>query len=296
VVTRRRERSILVTGGGGFIGCHLIRRLSRRYQVYAMARRPLSVEPSQAVVADVRHFRWNGSPLPSSIDIVVHAAALTSHARCRAAPGEAFDANLRGTMNVLQNSIGRVRRFIFLSTGDVYPYREDPIDEEVQPEPSDVYGRSKLEAEVAIEPHRREISLLIVRPFHVFGTGMPSERMLPRFVRMISHGESAHCRPDGGPFLTLTHVDDFIRCIEVLIDSDFEGTLNVAGSDRLSVREIFETLSNRMRSDVRCEVRPSSREGNMIADRRRLIAVTGIDPPERFRTSCEELIEHERIR
>jgi nucleoside-diphosphate-sugar epimerase len=286
---------ILVTGATGFIGRHLVSALESEHEVIRLARRPSPILRSAAIIEDL------AAPIPidpdvvDRLDVIVHTAAMTSHADCQANPRSAIATNLRGTAKVVALARHHGARLIYLSSGDVYGYHDSPVDENSPPAPIDIYSRTKRWAERHVVTNLPACSVLILRLFHVYGPGMPSDRLLPRFVRMIASGEAGFCDPRGGPVLGLTHIDDVVRDIRRLLETDAAGTFNLGGDDALPIRDIFHLVANAMGSGVRCAVRQTPASGNLVADSRRLGAVTGQRPTTRFSHAIHEVVRHELL-
>jgi nucleoside-diphosphate-sugar epimerase len=147
-MTRAR---LALTGGTGFIGQHLLRELTRRgYQVRVLLRRPtmLPADCASAVIGDIARPQNMASAL-ADVDAVIHSAGLS-----RAASGMPEDdyrvLNTEATIGLARAAQrAGVRRFVFLSTIRAQAGPTDPraLTEEMEPQPTDAFGRSKLAAE-----------------------------------------------------------------------------------------------------------------------------------------------------
>jgi UDP-glucose 4-epimerase len=147
-MTRSR---LALTGGTGFIGQHLLRALTRRgYQVRVLLRRPtmLPADCASAVIGDIARPQNMASAL-ADVDAVIHSAGLS-----RAASGMPEDdyrvLNTEATIGLARAAQrAGVRRFVFLSSMRAQAGPTDPrvLTEEMEPQPTDAFGRSKLAAE-----------------------------------------------------------------------------------------------------------------------------------------------------
>jgi nucleoside-diphosphate-sugar epimerase len=147
-MTRSR---LALTGGTGFIGQHLLRALTRRgYQVRVLLRRPtmLPADCASAVIGDIARPQNMASAL-ADVDAVIHSAGLS-----RAASGMPEDdyrvLNTEATIGLARAAQrAGVRRFVFLSTirAQAGPSDARVLTEEMEPQPTDAFGRSKLAAE-----------------------------------------------------------------------------------------------------------------------------------------------------
>ena len=142
---------LALTGGTGFIGQHLLRELTRRgYQVRVLLRRPtvLPADCTSAVIGDIARPQNMASAL-ADVDAVIHSAGLSA-----AASGHPEDdyrvLNVEATIGLARAAQrAGVRRFVFLSTIRAQAGASDPrpLTEDMEPRPTDAFGRSKLAAE-----------------------------------------------------------------------------------------------------------------------------------------------------
>jgi nucleoside-diphosphate-sugar epimerase len=147
-VTKAR---LALTGGTGFIGQHLLRELTRRgYQVRVLLRRPtvLPADCTSAVIGDIARPQNMASAL-ADVDAVIHSAGLSA-----AASGHPEDdyrvLNVEATIGLARAAQrAGVRRFVFLSTIRAQAGASDPrvLTEDLAPQPTEAFGRSKLAAE-----------------------------------------------------------------------------------------------------------------------------------------------------
>jgi len=162
------QKSILITGGTGFLGVHLARYfLQKKFVVTLLDIAPLTASDLlgkvTVIMCDVRdkkklleHF--------SNIEYVIHAAAALPIQRSKKV---IFSTNIEGTKNVLQVSLSqKVKRVIFISTTAVYGVPKHLPEEEDDPlDPIGYYGKSKVEAEKLCRRYEKKgLSINIIRP------------------------------------------------------------------------------------------------------------------------------------
>lgn len=194
---------ILVTGGCGFVGSRLVRRLvDQGSDVVVVDDFSLGVPENlgpalghaQIVGMDIR----DGDPLRDAFaalrpQIVIHLAALHFIPACNADPKRCLDINVGGTQAVLDASAAAsVDTVVLASTAAVYAPADDPHAEEATIGPDDVYGISKLVTEQIGELfHRRTaISVGAARLFNVFGPGETNPHLIPVILRQAQAGAS----------------------------------------------------------------------------------------------------------
>ncbi|MBE0665773.1 MAG: NAD(P)-dependent oxidoreductase, partial [Candidatus Aminicenantes bacterium] len=139
---------ILVTGGTGFIGSHLIRELLKdsRNQVYALIRddSKLASFDFKNDITAIRGDLFRSEPFPANIELVFHLAALTKIV----SPQEFIHINHEGTLSLLEKlkPLKNLQKVILLSSlAAAGPNREQPVlREEMPAQPISLYGKSKL--------------------------------------------------------------------------------------------------------------------------------------------------------
>lgn len=225
----------LVTGGSGFLGVHLLRRLSRR----GIAARSLDLEPLElrlpqveAIVGDVRDEAVVRQAL-EGVEVLVHAAAALPSG------GNLEEVNRAATARLAQLARkAGVRRSVFVSSGVVYGIQPPPVAETAVPRPCEAYGRSKLAAErawLAAAP-----APLVLRPSAFIGP----ERLgvFGILFRWIREGRRIYVLGDGGNRYQLLDVADLVRAIELASERPADGVLNVGGRISGTVRADLEKL------------------------------------------------------
>jgi nucleoside-diphosphate-sugar epimerase len=165
---------VALTGATGFIGRHLLRELPKRgYKVRVLLRRPTMLPPeaSGAVVGDLAAPR-NMSNALAGVDAVIHSAGL-AHAMSGLPEDDYRAINTEATVRLARAAArAGARRFVFLSSirAQSGPASSEVLTEELDPRPTDAYGRSKLEAERGLR--EVDIDWVALRPALVYGPGV----------------------------------------------------------------------------------------------------------------------------
>jgi nucleoside-diphosphate-sugar epimerase len=238
---------ILVTGGTGFTGSHLVRDLiARGNRVQVLTRSaergrkilPHDVELFEGDVADADAVRR----AMSGVEIVYHLAAAFREAGIR--DRRYWDVHVQGTRNVLEAaSTAGVARVVHCSTVGVLSHIAHPPADETWPHsPGDIYQETKSEAEqlaLQLAPELG-VSLAVARPTPIYGPG--DERLLKLF-RLIARGRFVMLG-SGKPFYHMIHVDDLVRGFELLAEHPAaEGEIFIlGGADYKSLDELAELI------------------------------------------------------
>ncbi|MCD7443358.1 SDR family oxidoreductase [Streptomyces lincolnensis] len=250
---------VVVSGGGGFLGSHLCEALLRRgdsvrcldnFTSSSSANvAPLLREPGfECIPCDVTvPFRVSGS-----VDAVVHLASPASPFDYCRLPLETLAAGSRGTENMLRLAVRHRARFVLASTSEVYgDPRVHPQDEDywgnVNPiGPRSVYDEAKRFAEALTMAYRRSqgTDAGIVRIFNTYGPRMRAHdgRVVSTFIRQALRGEALTLFGDGGQTRSFCYVDDMVRGLVAMIDTDQPGPFNLGNPGERTVRELAELV------------------------------------------------------
>jgi nucleoside-diphosphate-sugar epimerase len=250
----------LVTGGGGFIGSHLVERLLREgrdvrvLDNFATGRRanllPLEGE-FELIEGDIQSYERAHNAV-RGCELVFHLAALPSVPRSIQDPLTSTASNVTGTLNVLLAARDEgVRRVVFASSSSVYgPQPEYPQREEAAARPISPYGVSKLAAEGYCRAFTQVYGLetVAVRYFNVFGPRQDPlsqyAAVIPRFITAALNGEQPVIFGDGEQSRDFTYIDNTVD--GTVLASTAEGvegeTFNIACGEAITLNQLIEHI------------------------------------------------------
>jgi UDP-glucuronate 4-epimerase len=265
------RRSILVTGGAGFIGSHLVERLLHegRWRVtvlddfndfYAPEVKRANVAPYtnhtdfRLVEADIRdHAALEEVFSDARFDCVVHLAARAGVRPSLAEPVLYAETNINGTLNLLEQSRAHgVRQFVFGSSSSVYgenekvPFAEDdPIFKPISP-----YAATKAAGELLCHTYSHLFGLRCVclRFFTVYGARQRPDLAIHKFARLISEGRPIPVFGDGTTRRDYTYVDDIIEGVRAAVDHEASAyeVINLGESRTVELRELIALLEKEL--------------------------------------------------
>lgn len=270
---------VLLTGGAGFIGSHLLAALLERgdevvcldnfdpfYPRECKERNLAEVGESsrlRVVEGDVCDAQALEAVFVEQCpELVLHLAAKAGVRPSIADPAGYLNANACGTLNVLQMAVNYgVGRVIFTSSSSVYggltrlPYSED----QNTLRPLSPYAASKVAAEVFCHAlhHLHKLPIVILRLFTVYGPRQRPDLAISKFARLIEQGAPLPLFGDGQSSRDYTHVNDVVRGILAAADSNLQyATINLGRSDPVTLLELVEALGHVVGQQPKVEFGP----------------------------------------
>jgi nucleoside-diphosphate-sugar epimerase len=275
-------KSILVTGGRGFLGSHLVRNLRERdYRVRILVRDTGSGEDAsgpEIALGDVRD-KQAVQRAVDGMDAVIHT--VSNFRRGGSDKNEAYAINVQGTLNVCEAAhAAGVRQMIHCSTIGVHgSVKEVPATETTPYNPGDLYQETKLQGEQAVWEFadRTGLPVTVIRPISMFGPG--DTRMLKLF-KMIKKRRFVMIGP-GDVLFQPAYIDDVVRGFLLALGNEraLGEAFIVGGEEYVPLHELVGIIAEEL------NVRPPNRRlplGPVLLAARLCEAVCvplGIEPP-----------------
>jgi nucleoside-diphosphate-sugar epimerase len=302
-MTTPQKQKILVTGGAGFIGTHLCRKLIDLGNEVSV----LDLRKPETVVSGVRYVQGDVRDatalqgLVNEVAVVYHLAALVSVPLCQRDPLDSYSNNFTATIMVLDAIRKRAEstrtapiRLVFASTAALYGAMGDDgravKESDVAPQFSSFYAAQKFASEQAMDQYKKVFGIPSVafRFFNVFGPGQdptsPYSGVISIFSKLAKEGKPLNLNAGGVPTRDFISVHDIVTGLSgalTLETSQWNAQpINLGTGTSLSVRTLAEII--REAAGTGSELRDApAREGDVIhskADIGRAQALLGFKP------------------
>ena len=293
------DKTILVTGGAGFIGSNLANALAEDNEVIALDDEYLGTPENLDSAVEFVGKSVLDDDLPTEgVDVVFHLAALSSYAMHEENPQKGARVNIEGFVNtVVQARDDGCDTVVYASTSSIYGDRTEPSPEDMDVEVRTGYEASKLGRERYAEyfSHHYDMTMAGMRFFSVYqGYGGNEEHkgeyanILAQFADDIAKGRSPELYGDGTQTRDFTHVDDIVSGLVAAAEHELDGVYNLGTGESYDFNTVVELLNEELGTDVE----PTYVENpipdyvyvhDTMADISKMKAETGWEPEVSFR-------------
>ena len=262
---------ILVTGGAGFIGSHLIDRLmSNNHEVICLDN--FYTGSKQNVMSWLNNPRFEiirhdiTEPIRLEVDQVYHLACPASPVHYQYNPIKTVKTNVMGTLNMLGLAKRVKARFLLASTSEVYG------DPEIHPQTEDYrgsvnpigirscYDEGKRVAETLTFDYYREnkVDVRVARIFNTYGPRMLENdgRVVSNFVVQALRGNPLTVYGEGQQTRSFCYVSDLVEGLIKLMNGDYTGPVNLGNPEEYTILELAQTIQNMINPEVQIKFTP----------------------------------------
>lgn len=250
---------ILVTGGAGFIGSHVLEELQAHYKEaevtvldnLTIGQKQNVPEGIRLVQMDMRSKELLGFFLENKFDGVIHLAAQTMVPASLEDPSFDADENIMGLINVLEASRkSGVKSLVFSSSAAIYGDNTNlPLKETEWPHPTSFYGLTKRMSEEYLRLYHElyGMNTTVLRFANVYGErqGMTGEGgVISIFAKLLTHGETINVFGDGSQTRDFVYVKDIAKALCKALGHTGYGIFNVSTGKEVSIKELIDTFES----------------------------------------------------
>ncbi|MDO5815040.1 MAG: NAD-dependent epimerase/dehydratase family protein [Methanobrevibacter sp.] len=260
-----KNKNILITGGAGFIGSHIANSLIDENNITIIDNlstgnlknlKDKEHKNLNFIKADICN--TNLDDLTSGIDYIFHFAAMASVPLSVENPVECNEINLNATIKLLKSAVNNdVEKIVFSSSSSVYgENRNIPLKETEPPMPASPYAASKASCELYLRTFYESYGLnyTALRYFNVFGPNQDKNSqyaaVIPNFISAFLEGEQAEIYGDGEQTRDFVYVGDVVKANINACKSDYNGIVNIASGEKMTVNKLYEIIKNTLNSDL----------------------------------------------
>lgn len=247
---------VLITGGAGFIGSNLTKRLiNDGHEVIVIDNllRGNKIDKStfsqiKFIKGDVRDYN-TVKDAAKGCDIIFHFAAVLGVDVVADNPVETMDVEVIGTRNVVQaaeeNSVSKI---LYASTSGIYGHTaiENALTEEVLVDPRTSYAMAKRYNEIYLASHHEEkgLNAISLRFFNVYGYNQDNRMVVPRFFEQAANDEPITVYGSGMQTRDFTYIDDTIEACVRLMDVNGQHIVNIANETEWNIKDLADKIKN----------------------------------------------------
>jgi UDP-glucuronate 4-epimerase len=311
-------KNILITGGAGFIGSHLVDLLLAEggwritvvddfndFYDPAIKRENVSARLSNAdyelVEADIRNYSLLQTVFEKTqFDCIVHLAARAGVRPSLSEPRLYVETNINGTLNLLELARAHgVKQFVFGSSSSVYgmnakvPFSEDdPIFN-----PISTYAATKAAGELLCHSyaHLYDMRIVCLRFFTVYGARQRPDLAIHKFAKLISAGKPLPVFGDGSTRRDYTYIDDIIAGVRAAMEYDKSNyeVINLGESQTVELRELISLLEKALGKPAQIDRQPlqPGDVSQTFADITKARRLLGYDPQTQIEAGIEKFVE-----
>jgi UDP-glucose 4-epimerase len=239
-------KKILVTGGSGFVGRHMVKNfVSTGHHVIATTTR---IVPGIGQDPQLEWVEWNAleSKLPDinweSIDAILHLAVPRPPFAYPSDEDALFKVVVESTFQLLEQArVAGIKRFVLASTGDVLGGQCPALESNSNFEPDSFYGTAKANAELLVRSYNKSLSCSITRFYHPYGPGA-DKFLINRLISKVIEGITITIEGVDGISVNPIYIDDLTTGLQLVLLSDETGVFNLAGPETVTLRSLLEIV------------------------------------------------------
>ena len=250
------KKTFVVTGGAGFIGCHLTKYLTdcgHNVKVIDICSNPTLNNLKN--LKKIKFYPFDILQKEKLFDIlkdtdgIFHEAGLISVKESEKNLKKYYDVNVKGTVNIFELAKKLKLKIVFASSASVYGEVENmPIKENHETKPSSFYGHTKLKCEKLAQKYVKEGTKIIgLRYFNVYGEGQSNKNagVITNFLNRIKYNKNIYLDGTGYQTRDFIHVHDVVKSnFKAMTSCIDQGIFNIASGKSISIIKLAKMMIN----------------------------------------------------
>ena len=303
-----RNKKVLVTGGSGFIGSHLTKRLVEQGADVSVTVKYKSIIDNvrlspiwndiKVIEVDLRNTDSLRPIADQSYDIVFHLAAYNHVGDSFLHVNESLMSNTIATANLLESNID-FGRFVYTATSEIYGYQDTvPFREDFLPFPISPYAVGKYAGELyaRMKNHENNMPIVFIRPFNTFGPYQSDRAVIPELIIKCLKGLPIETT-EGKQTREFNYVDNIVDGFIAIAKHEpiFSEPINIGSNNEISIADLVKTIHKLCESDSTLKIgalgnRPTE-IWRMSADNIRAQEILGWEPKIAFEDGLKVTID-----
>jgi UDP-glucose 4-epimerase len=246
---------ILVTGGAGFIGSNLVKRLLEKgHEINVLDNLLRGNKLDKESFKNITFFKGDVRDADlvlaasKGCDAIYHFAAVLGVDIVADQPIETMDVEVIGTRNVVEAaSINNIKYLLYASTSGIYSHSailKSALSEDVLVDPRTSYAMAKRYNEIYLAAHHDErgLNVISLRFFNVYGHNQDNRMVVPRFFEQAINNEPITVYGNGAQTRDFTYIDDTIDACVSLLGINGSHIINIANEEEWSIKDLAENI------------------------------------------------------
>lgn len=229
---------VAITGANGLVGSRIIELLEKDFDFIPLTSSKIDITNKDQVYQVLKELNF---------DFFIHLAAYTNVAKANEEKELAYKINVEGTKNVFEQVLNKNKKFIYISTDFVFDGKNPPYFEDSNPNPAGIYGKTKYEGELIVNPKKYKNSL-IVRISYPYRAKFERKKDFFRTFKTFLE-EKKPLKMIVNSLMTPTFIDDIALGIKYLIKNFSNDIVHLVGSQSLSPYETANLIAEKFKLD-----------------------------------------------
>lgn len=234
---------ILITGINSALGNNVARKLANEgHKVVG-----LGLNTNKSFNTYRHDLSSNKKLILPKVDACMHFAFITDAKYCEEQKNKAYKVNVLGTKKILDYcKEKKISRFIFISSGAVYGFRNKVLKEETRPKPMGAYSSMKYEAELLSKKYSKYFDVVVLRYFFPYGPKTKKNALINNLITNIMQGKKITLNKSGKPIINPVYITDLVNSTCLFCSKKFNGfnIFNIAGQDQASIKDISSMIGS----------------------------------------------------